>query len=288
MRLLNRTLARRWPWILAVLFGLSAIGGCGGSTQSYTAGTAYWSVVAADFDGDGLTDIAGSYAADGEPPHPGYVAVFLRSASEPGRFLPSNVYAVGNDPFALTAGDFDGDGRIDLATYNAILATSGAGVNDVSVLLQVAAAPGRFESAISCYPAWLGPHAEPGSPLCAALRLPDDFRVNTVHTDLNGDGLADQVVAHFGSLSPGCEAFNCNVVDARVSVALQDPGSPGGYLAPIDYPSADSGFVTWVVAADIDGDGRPDLVIGQSNGLYIRYQDPSHPGQFTDPVLVDR
>lgn len=184
--------------------------------------------------------------------------------------------------------DFNGDGRVDLATNNAILATSGAGVNDISGLLQIATAPGRFQSAISCYPAWIGPHAAAGSPLCTTLSLPDDFRLNTVHTDLNADGLADQVVAHFGSLSPGCDEFNCSVVDARVSVAFQDPASPTSYLSPIDYPAADSGFVTWVAAPDINHDGRPDLVIGQSNGLYIRYQDPSHAGQFMDAVLVDR
>jgi hypothetical protein len=188
----------------------------------------------------------------------------------------------------MTAGDFDGDGHVDIATYNAILATSGEGVKDVSVLLQMSAVPGRFQPALSCFPDWIGSHAEAGSAHCANLVLPGDFRNNIVIADLNGDGLADQVVAHFGTVTAQCEAFNCSIVDARVSVALQDPTSPGKYLNPVDYPAAGSDFVAWVATADIDRDGRPDLVIAETGGLYFRYQDPSRPGQFMSPVRADR
>jgi hypothetical protein len=32
--------------------------------------------------------------------------------------------------------------------------------------------------------------------------------------------------------------------------------------------------------ADLDGDGRNDLVIAQAAGIVVRLQDPAHAGQF--------
>ena len=47
-----------------------------------------------------------------------------------GTFQTQVTYAVGSGPIALVAGDFNGDGRTDLATAN-------SGSNDVSVLLNL-------------------------------------------------------------------------------------------------------------------------------------------------------
>ena len=280
--------AGRIAGFASLLSAVAISAGCGGSEDDYTVGRAYWSVVAADFDGDGRMDIAGSYSGGGEPPHAGYVAVLLQEAGMPGHFMPAQVYGVGNDPFALTAGDFNADGRIDLATKNEILATSGAGLDDVSVLLQGAGTPGGFVPSISCSAVYGNGLPAPVDPLCATLNLPGDFRVNSVRTDLDGDGLADRAVAYSGSVNPGCTAFDCRYVDTYVAVLLQNPAAPGTELAPVQYLPSDGGFITWVVAADIDGDGRPDLVIGQSNGLYVRRQDASFPGHFLAAVLVAR
>jgi len=266
----------------------ATVAGCGSSGDDYVQGWAYWSVVAADFNGDGLVDIAGSYSDGGAPPHPGHVAVFLQDAAAPGRFTPPQLHGVGNDPFALTAGDFNGDGRIDLATDNEILATSGAGIDDVSVLLQSTGAPGTFVSSISCRGIYGSGLPAPVDPSCATLNLPGDFSVNSVRMDLDGDGLVDQAIANPGTINPGCTAFDCFYVDTYVAVILQNPSLPGTPLASTQYLPSDGGFITWVAAADIDGDARPDLVIGQRNGLYVRHQDASHPGHFLDAVLIAR
>ncbi|WP_298829264.1 VCBS repeat-containing protein [uncultured Piscinibacter sp.] len=284
----ERRLARRCTGFAGLLLAVATTAGCGGSPEDYTVGRAYWSVTAADFDGDGRIDIAGTFAGDGAPPHPGHVAVFLQSVTSPGHFLPAQVYSVGNDPFALTAGDFNGDGRVDLATDNEILATSGAGIDDVSVLLQSSTAPGEFLPAISCFGVYGDGTAAPVDPMCDTLNLPGDFSVNSVRTDLNGDSLVDQAIAYSGTVNPGCTAFDCHYIDTYVAVVLQNPAAPGTYLPPVHYLPLDGGFITWVEAADVDGDDRPDLVIGQSNGLYIRLQDASFPGQFLAAVLVAR
>lgn len=262
--------------------------GCGQSGEDYIEGQAYWSVVAADFDFDGWIDIAASYSGDGVPPHPGYVAVFMQDPRSPGHFAPAQVLRVGNDPFALAAGDFNGDGRVDLATKNEILATSGAGIDDVSVLLQSGTTRGQFLPSISCRAVYGTGLPAPVDPSCATLNLPGSFNVNSVQADLDGDGLVDQATAHQGTVNPGCTAFNCYYVDTYVAVALQDPSAPGSFGTPVTYLPSDGGFVTWVVAADVDGDRRPDLVIGQSNGLYVRRQDASHPGHFLAAELIAR
>ena len=278
----------RWAGFTGLLSLMAITAGCGGSGDDDTDGRAYWSVVAADFNGDGRIDVAGSYSEGGQPPHQGYVAVFLQDTAAPGHFTPPQVYRVGNDPFALTAGDFDGDGRVDLATDNRILATSGAGIDDVSVMLQSSGIPGEFLPSISCSGVYGSGLPAPVDPLCATLHLPGDFSVNSVRADLNGDGLDDQAIAYSGTVNPGCTAFDCYYVDTYVAVILQNPAAPGTSLAPTQYLPRDGGFITWVVAADIDGDGRPDLVIGQSNGLYVRQQDASHAGHFLDAVLISR
>jgi hypothetical protein len=282
MRHPERSPRTRWTCPAALLLAVATLAGCGGSPEPYVDGRAFWSVAAADFDGDGRTDIAASYATSGiPPPHPGFVAVFLQNAA--GQFTQSRAYDVGNDPFALTAGDFDGDGRTDLATDNEILATSGEGLDDVSVLLAVGAAPGAFVPAFSCSGAYVDGRPAPADPRCGGLNIPQGFDVNTVRTDLDGDGIADQAVAHRGDISQGCTAFDCEIVGSEVEVILQ-----GASPASAGYPAQDGGFVTWVVAADMNGDRRPDLVIGQSNGLYLRLQDAQQPGRFGAAVLVSR
>src|SRR5262245_7108023 len=61
--------------------------------------------VAADFNGDGRPDLAGTGATT--------VAVMLNNGD--GTFQPKVAFPVGGPPQDLDAGDFNGDGRIDLA-----------------------------------------------------------------------------------------------------------------------------------------------------------------------------
>ena len=106
------------------------------------------------------------------PSRLGHVSVLLGNGD--GTFQPQSTYAAGSDPEALVAGDFNGDGRLDLALANYY-------PNDVSVLL--GNGDGSFQSPVDCTP------------------RPSDADRRVV--DFNGDGRTDLVVADWRAVLLG-------------------------------------------------------------------------------------
>lgn len=80
-------------------------------------------IVSGDFNADGKADIA---TCNSGPPDLNKVNVLMGNGN--GSFQPMNVYTVGMDPTFMTTGDFNQDGKLDLAV-------SSSGENKVSVLL---------------------------------------------------------------------------------------------------------------------------------------------------------
>src|SRR5579862_2817180 len=66
-------------------------------------------IVAADFDGDGAVDFATANNAGRS------VTIFLNRLATHGGFVRAHTYAMSAGPFGIAAGDFNRDGRIDLA-----------------------------------------------------------------------------------------------------------------------------------------------------------------------------
>ena len=242
----------------------------------------------ADLDGDGKLDIA--VAASGT----GAVQVFFQGAVA-GSFGPATAFTVGGEPAAVASADLIGSGRQDL-----VVATANG---KVSVLLH-GASPGTFLPGVD-YPAGTSPAgvqvadlngdalpdilvADYLGALVVLFQNPagdgtfqpavsyatrDHGSCSLAVGDLDGDGRADVVVANAGP--PGDPG--------SVAVFLQDPATPGALKPAVLY----RGYwgPLWVVIGDLDGDGRPDLVVADGSP-YIRFQSPTTPGAFLPPTWL--
>jgi len=221
------------PWSRLPAAALLLALACGGGGGSVTI-PPFWvwgKVVATDLDGDGRPDVAvAAILVDGGS-HADQVRVFPALAG--GGFGPPASYAVAADPWGLCAGDLDGDGRPDLvATIPSSEPPVPNGIGDsggLSVLHQDPGRPGRFLPAV-----WV---RTGGAADAAGV------------ADFTGDGLADVAMAD-GVLA-----------NSRILLLAQAPGKPGALLPPVSWPVGTGHGYRDLVVADVDGDGRPDLVL---------------------------
>lgn len=247
------------------------------------------SLVIADFNGDGIPDIAN---IDGI-----YNYVYLLS----GQYASSNV--AGDFPTDLVVADFNKDGLPDLAVENF---NFNSRKGSVSVLLNNPAFPGQFMPPIS-------------SPIPT-----QNGHGGTVVADFNSDGFPDIATAdglghlyvalndasHPGKFlspvsyplpsSPAAPSqivtgdFNADGVPDiaattpnGLEVFIGDKAHPGKFLTPVTYPVA-AGSLISIAIVDLDGDGILDAAVGISLppplnfGLY--YGNPANPGTFLPEV----
>ncbi len=97
--------------------------------------------------------------------------------------------------------------------------------------------------------------------------------------DMNGDGRPDVLVASMGVITPS------NLKTGAVVVLLNDGAGHFTNRALLDHVAR----VTWVSAADLNGDGRPDLVVGQFGYLEgeIRWMENKGDWKFESHSLLD-
>jgi hypothetical protein len=184
--------------------------------------SAYGKVEIGDVTGDGIPDLVGHFV----------ISVQVRAGRGDGTFAPLVDYPIpwpyGGER-GLALGDFDGDGRTDVAVTN----SSNNPYARVWVFHQTPA--GTLGTAVAL----------------ATLDLPDMLEA----TDMNHDGRADLVTAHGGWDDAG--------------VYLQQPDGTFGpeqlvYMGRW-YFDASSGLDL----GDVSGDGLPDIVVGSSGGLVV-------------------
>lgn len=255
-KLLQLAHSQKFGHFLATML-FSALTACGGGGEkTVDAVPSFWSpggVVVADLNTDNRADVAVAAAlVDGPPPHPGYVRVYRQSAA--GTFNAPVDYAVGPDPWGLSLGDVDGNGRLDLvAATPATVAPQINVIGDsggISILRQDPARPGSFLSS-----QWLDTG---GAAKDASI------------AQLTSDGLADVVVAD-GVL-----------VNGRALLLAQRAALPGTFLAPVPLLAGTGNGSEDVAVGDVNGDNRPDIVLAAYNVVAVFYQNAA--GDF-DPVV---
>jgi FG-GAP-like repeat/FG-GAP repeat len=220
------------------------------------AGGGEVALVAADMNGDDKPDLVVPYLG---------ILVLLQDPAVPGKFFNPVTYSTGGIVWGLASGDLNGDDDPD------IVAAYSAAANDntspgISILLQNPASPGTFLPATN-------------------LTTVNGFMASVTIRDLNEDGKPDLAVANLGGLT--CSGMaNCQSTGSKVAVLLQDPAQPGVFRSPVNYATTNDGVMS-LATGDMNGDGRPDLVLAYSSaGIVIRFQSSTSPGTFLGETFI--
>jgi hypothetical protein len=199
--------------------------------QTFAVGSAATGVAAGDFNGDGRPDLAVTDEGGNT------VSVLLNTTparAAAASFAAQQTFAVGNNPFAIVAADFNGDGRPDLAVINNAGGT-------VSVLMNTTAAGAATASFAT-------------QQVFAVGASPRDV----VAADFNGDGRPDLAVTNQVS----------NTVSVLLDTTAAGAATPS-FAAQQTFAVGSNPY--GMTVADLDGDGRPDLAVAtfSSNAVSV-------------------
>ncbi len=285
---------------VSILMNTTAIGSTTPSfaTQAlFAAGEAPYSVTVGDINDDGKPDIVVASAGDNT------VSVLLDTtaagATAP-TFAPRDSFAVGNEPLSVTLGDFNGDGRPDLAVANfnfhgpatvSILLETAAGSTTAAFASQVTFAVGNSPSAIA-----VEDFNGDGRPdLVTATQGTDSVSVllDTTAAGATAPTFAPQVTFNVGTLPVSVAVADFNG-DGRPDLAVANEDDTVSVLLNTTAPQtvlpsfggkqtfAAGSLASSVAAADFNGDGRPDLAVSDSGaGRVAVLLNPTAPGVTT-------
>jgi hypothetical protein len=232
----------------------------------------------ADVTGDGIID-AISYGL-------GYIAVYSGAGNGTFNATPLAQFLTGEGGEQQPApADFNGDGHIDLASTN---------YSDVRIAL--------FSG---------NDLAHTGT---TAIAVPGEsaqtYQVLATG-DFNGDGIVDVLAAdlngvpvynEFGfsqpahgaitsapspALAPNLDTLNVNATFPNLKVGVNDGKGNFTYTTAIPSATLFSNAANWVVqtAADLNGDGKADIILGAQQGLTVSLSQSD--GTFAAPVLLN-
>jgi FG-GAP-like repeat len=192
--------------------------------QNYSVGTNPRAVATGDFNGDGKMDLAVVNFGDPSASDDGNISILLGNGD--GTFQTAKNVAAGKNCAGIVAGDFDGDGKDDVA----LVRQGNASMNDNGdVSLFLGNGDGTFHP---------GQVLTPGKNPAAALA-----------DDLDGDGKLDLVVS--------------NTTDKSVAVLMGN--GDGTFKSPVAYTTTLPPGSLMLV--DFDQDGKKDLAVFRALGV---------------------
>jgi hypothetical protein len=233
------------------------------SPTQYGVGSNPILITSADFNGDGIPDLAVVNLGSND------VSILLNSST--GTFAPAVNYPVGSGPVSITSADFNGDGKVDLAVTNQ---NSG----NVSILL--GSGTGTFAPAVN-YVAGLVPYE------VTSADFNGDGKVDLAVTDIISNNVSLLLGSGTGTFAPavnyavGTNPFGVTSADfngdSKVDLAVVNQNSSnvsillgtgtGAFATAVNYAVGyGPGLIT---ADDFDGDGTTDLAITNYNDISI-------------------
>ncbi|MBN8870920.1 MAG: choice-of-anchor D domain-containing protein [Solirubrobacterales bacterium] len=203
--------------------------GAGGTSSETTisVGDSPVSIVAVDFDGDGLDDFATANlnVVAGSPPMPGAVTVVINAG------VVTSSYGGYFQPQGISAGDYNGDGHQDFAVVSR---------DDQQLLIKLGNGSGGFTDS-------------PTVPM-----INSQWGNSVASADFDGDGYEDLLVGMASNLSDPLIYSAPVFLGSSAGNLTASPDGPWITTSPA-YP--------WEVATgDLNDDGHPDWVSGDQGG----------------------
>ena len=268
--------------------------------SSPNAGTFPYAIATGDFNGDGKLDLAvANYCANPSDCGSGSVSILLGHGD--GTFSAAAISpAVGTNPDSIVVGDFNGDGKLDLATSNfggnnvSILLGTGDGtftaasswptVSDqpIAMVLGDFNRDGKLDLAVlsqvgsnSVVSILLG-HGDGTFSPATSLTVPNQSLALT-EGDFNGDGKMDLAVVYDSSSFP------------PVSYVFVLVGKGDGTFTTGPTSTVANFGTAQLAVADFNGDGKLDLALDAGypfNGYAIALGNGD--GSFVSAITVDQ
>jgi hypothetical protein len=205
-----------------------AIGGYPGGEFAFASG-----IVIGDFNRDGKPDVAAGFQTPSNSSPGGGISVLLGNGD--GTLGSAIDYAAGGLPvLGMATGDFNGDGKLDIAAGVGGLFYTNAPPGALAILL--GAGDGTFQNAAL---------TQVGSPAGTPIAI--------AAADLNGDGKTDLVAS----------VWDVTQTNKTIVVLLGNGDGTFRQLAPITTGAGGQA----IAVTDLDGDGIPDLVVGDCCGV---------------------
>jgi FG-GAP-like repeat len=211
------------------------------------------SVAVADVNGDGKPDIVVANFCGSSCGQAGTVGVLLGNGD--GTFRTAVTYGSGGyNASSVAIADVNGDGKPDIVVANSCGSSSSCTgpVGTVGVLL--GNGDGTFQTAVTY---------DSGGINARGVAI----------ADVNGDGKPDLLVINEScSSSTTCSSIQ-SITDGAVGVLLNNGN--GTFQTAVAY---DSGGIiaTSIAVGDLNGDGKPDLVVAQCSGTAAPYCNPNY------------